>query len=72
MTYTIYCYKPISGHPGVEEARRVIEAGYEFPELDRVPDPEDKWKIAAALMKFDPRLEPFKLDPVKLADMAIG
>ncbi|MDV3278315.1 MAG: hypothetical protein LYZ69_07600 [Nitrososphaerales archaeon] len=71
MTYDIHCYKPISDSPSVEEARRVLEAGYEFPELDRAPDPEDKWKIAAALMRFDSKLEPFKLDPVKLANMTI-
>lgn len=50
MTYDILCYKPITEKPSVEEARRILEAGDEFPPLERVPDPDEKWMITSALV----------------------
>lgn len=71
MTYDILCYKPITDQPSVEEARRILEAGDEFPRLERVPDPNEKWNVAAALVRFDPRLQPVKLDREKLATTGV-
>jgi hypothetical protein len=71
MTYDIFCYKPITAEPSIHEAQRIIYAGDGFPPLQRSPDPEEKWNIAAALLRFDPRLRPANLDPEKVKEMAI-
>ncbi|MDA4115295.1 MAG: hypothetical protein OK442_01915 [Thaumarchaeota archaeon] len=71
MTYDIICYKPITANATVDEARRVIYAGDEFPLLERSSNPEEKWRIAAALLRFDPRLRPAGFDPAKLVEMEL-
>ena len=62
MSYDLYCYRPTSDTPSVEEARSIIES-----EEDKVYRDDDeakaiKQKIVAALVEFNPRLEPFTFD----------
>ena len=67
MSYDFYCYRPISNLPLVSEAQGVIRS--EEGEVRRDDDEarEMKQKIADALIEFNPRLEPFKLDHAEIA-----
>ncbi len=72
MTYDIYCYKPVSSQPDVLEAKRVLGAGYEYPSLERPADYHAKWKIAAALLRFDPSLEPWHINREKVLSIGVN
>jgi hypothetical protein len=67
MTYDIYCYKPVSRLPNVEEAKAILYSE-ELEQKTETPEEQDtRWKIVAALMECNPRLEPFGFDFAKVA-----
>lgn len=66
MTYDIYCYRPTSKLPSVEEARAVLE-GPARQDTEAREGAGRVWRIVEALMQCNPRLEPFGFDFSKVA-----
>jgi hypothetical protein len=69
MSYDLYCYKPTSDVPKLNEAEALIE---EITEADESGiavkcDSTTRDEIAAALRKHNPRLEKFDFDYGKIA-----
>ncbi len=70
MSYDLYCYRPVSDSPDVNEARRLVES-FNAEEEEMVQRPETiagmKEQIAAALLQHNPRLQRFVLDYANIA-----
>jgi hypothetical protein len=69
MSYDLYCYYSESGKPELEEAQSAVEAAQQAEEDEASLPPltqacED---LAAALLRFDPRLERFVFDYADIA-----
>ena len=70
--YSVYCYKPDSSVPSVEEAKRIIGDGRDILQGRKPSREEDsamKRKIADALVEYDPSLTPSKFDFKEIAEM---
>ena len=67
MSYDLYCFKPSSSTPSLEEAQAVIEAEEVLgqPEVDSAR--ETKRRIADALMQHNPRLQELDFNYAQIA-----
>jgi len=67
MSYDLYCFKPSSSTPSLEEAQAVIESEEVLgqPEVDSAR--ETKRRIADALMQHNPRLQEFDFNYAQIA-----
>src|SRR5688500_12912460 len=64
MSYDLYCYKSEKDVPDPEEADNLIQ----IEQIGETPsDLATKEKICAALLKYNPSLERFKLDYEEIA-----
>jgi hypothetical protein len=70
MSYDLYCYRAPSDVPNDAEAQALVEAINAAEEAgeSRATASGIKERIAAALIEYNPRLEPFKLDYRKIAE----
>lgn len=69
MSYDIYCYKPKSKNPSLEEAVNIIES-YEYEdELMETSSLAQKKQLADVLITCNPRLEVFNLDYNEIAKL---
>jgi hypothetical protein len=64
-----YCYRPTSSSPSADEARAVIPSEEGATYRDDEEARETKWKIAKALMEYNPRLEVFKVAHGEVAEL---
>lgn len=62
MSYDLYCYKPKSAYPNLEEAISIIEIEESDQETKPESDPRIKSEIVNALTNFNPKLEKFEFD----------
>ena len=69
MSYDIYCYRPSSGVPNAQEAQNVIQSEEDSTFRDDEEARKIKRGIADALIKYNPRLEPFKIDHNEVAKL---
>lgn len=70
MSYDLYCYRSASGVPDAAEAQSVVEAINAAEEAAdaNAASSGTKEKIVAAIVKHNPRLEPFQFDYVAIAE----
>jgi hypothetical protein len=68
MSYDIYCYKPSSSTPNVNEAQAIIEKE-ESASVGNKEQAEIKEKIAKAILEYNPKLERFKFGFDKIAEI---
>jgi len=71
MSYDLYCYQSVSGTPNAAEAEALVDAMNAAEEAgNKKPTSSDtKEKITAALIEHNPRLESFKFDYSKIAEL---
>jgi hypothetical protein len=62
-----YCYQPTSSIPSAKEARAVIDSEEGEIRRDDEEAREMKLKVVAALVEYNPRLQPFKRDYGEIA-----
>jgi hypothetical protein len=67
MSYDFYCYQPTSSAPSTEEARAIIDSEEGEIRRDDAEAREKKQKVVAALIGYNPRLQPFKRDYGEIA-----
>ena len=67
MSYDVYCYRPQSDAPDAREAQALIQSEEGAVRRDDDEARSIKRKIADALLKYNPRLEPFKFDHDEIA-----
>ena len=67
MSYDVYCYRPQSDAPDAREAQALIQSEDGTIRRDDDEARSIKRKIADALLKYNPRLEPFKFDHNEIA-----
>ena len=67
MSYDVYCYRPSSDVPNTEEGLNVISPEENATYRDDEEAREIKRRISDALIKHNPRLEPFKIDHHEVA-----
>jgi hypothetical protein len=68
MSYDVYCYRSSSSLLDATEAQALVEAMNEAEEAGETRGTSGtKEKITAALVEYNPRLEPFKFDYSKIA-----
>lgn len=65
MSYDVYCYQPQSAAPDAMEAQALIQSEEGAARRDDDEARSIKRKIADALLKYNPRLEPFRLITMK-------
>ncbi|HEX2712896.1 MAG TPA: hypothetical protein VHM88_11910, partial [Candidatus Acidoferrales bacterium] len=63
----MYCYRPQSDVPDAREAQALIQSEEGAVRRDDDEARSIKRKIADALLKYNPRLEPFKFDHNEIA-----
>ena len=69
MSYDVYCYRSSSNEPNAEEAQTVIQSEEHVTFRDDEEARKIKREIADALIRYNPRLEPFKIDHHEVAKM---
>lgn len=73
MSYDLYCYRATSGVPNPAEAQAQVEAINEAEAeeagVTTATSGGIKERITAALIEHNPRLEPFKFDYRKIAEL---
>jgi hypothetical protein len=69
LSYDLYCYRPTSAVPDPKEAEAVIASEEEAVFRDDEEARLIKQSISKALMEYNPRLEPFKVDHNEVAKM---
>lgn len=69
MSYDVYCYQPQSDTPDAKEAQALIQSEEGAVRRDDDDARGIKRKIANALLKYNPRLEPFKIDHNEVAKL---
>src|SRR5882724_10022425 len=67
MSYDVYCYRPSLIAPSSEEAQALIQSEEGAIRRDDEEARRIKATIADALLKYNPRLEPFRLDHNEVA-----
>ena len=69
MSYDVYCYQPQSDAPDAKEAQALIKSEEGAARRDDDEARSIKRKIADALLKYNPRLEPFNVDHNEVAKL---
>lgn len=69
MGYDVYSYRPLSAVPSAEEAERILQSEEDATFRDDEEARRIKREIAEALRKYNPRLEPYKVDHHAVAKM---
>src|SRR5438105_1295386 len=71
MSYDLYCYRATSSVPDVAEAQALVEAINAAEEAGdaKATSSETRERITAALIEHNPRLERFKFDYSKIAEL---
>lgn len=67
MSYDIYCFRPSSTTPSLEEAQAIIESEEELEQTEDESAKETKQRIVDALVQHNPRLQRFEFDYAKIA-----
>jgi hypothetical protein len=67
MSYDIYCFRPSSDVPTLEEAHAIVESEETGGQPEDSVSLETKRKIVSALIEYNPGLKPFKFDYPELA-----
>ena len=67
MSYDVYCYRPSSILPSAEEAQALVQSEQDAIRRDDDEARQIKTALAAALLKYNPRLEQFSLDRNEIA-----
>lgn len=68
MSYDLYCCRPSSAAPSLEEAQALIESEEVLGQPEDESAKETKRRIVYALIEHNPRLQRFEFDYAKIAE----
>jgi hypothetical protein len=67
MSYDIYCFRPSSPTPSIEEAQAIVESDEDSERPEDESARETKQRVVEALKQHNPRLEQFEFDYAAIA-----